>query len=87
MRGWLLTLTVVEILAVAVVLLTYLAMISFKLHRISDNLGKVAFGVRAIDSQTASIGPSVTALNAELEAIAAALPGLAEKAERAARSG
>lgn len=80
----LIVLTVVEILILLVVLATYLALIALRLHSISDSFGKVSFGVRAIDSQTAAIGPAVVALNTELEAITGALPGIAEKAERAA---
>lgn len=80
----LIVLTVVEILILLVVLATYLSLIALRLHSISDSFGKVSFGVRAIDSQTAAIGPAVVALNTELEAITGALPGIAEKAERAA---
>ena len=80
----LIVLTVIEILILLVVLATYLSLIAIRLHSISDSFGKVSFGVRAIDSQTAAIGPAVVALNAELEAITGALPGIAEKAERAA---
>lgn len=80
----LIVLTVVEILILLIVLATYLALIALRLHSISDSFGKVSFGVRAIDSQTAAIGPAVVALNTELEAITGALPGIAEKAERAA---
>lgn len=79
-------LTVIEIALLLVVLATYLALISLRLLSISDTAGKVAFGVRAIDSQTAQIGPAVVALNGELEAIAGALPGIAEKAEQLAAS-
>ena len=82
----LIVLTVIEILLVVVVLATYLALIAFRLHSISDSFGKVSYGVRAIDSQTSTIGDSVVALNEELEAITGALPGIAEKAERAAAS-
>lgn len=83
----LVVLTIIEILLVVVVLATYLSLIAVRLHRISDSFGKVAYGVRAIDSQTAAIGPSVLALNAELEAIMGALPGIADKAEAAAARG
>lgn len=80
-------LTVVEIVIALGVVVVYLTLISRHLESIAANLGKVAFGVRAIESQTAAIGPAVTWLNAELEAITGALPTLAELAERhAARS-
>ena len=77
-------LTVLEIVILLVVLATYLSLIAIRLHSISDSFGKVSYGVRAIDSQTAAIGPAVVAINIELEAITDALPGIAEKAERAA---
>lgn len=80
----LIVLTVLEIALLLVVLATYLALIAIRLHHISDTFGKITFGVRAINSQTSVIGPSVVAVNEELEAIAGALPGVAEKAERVA---
>ena len=80
----LVVLTIIEIVLVVAVLATYLSLIAVRLHRISDSFGKVAYGVRAIDSQTAAIGPSVVALNTELEAITGALPGIAQTAEAAA---
>lgn len=87
MRTWLIILTVFEILLVVAVIGGYLTAIARLLNSISANLAKVAFGVRAIESQTGSIGPSVVRLNEELEAITGALPGIAEAAERvAARS-
>ena len=86
MRTWLIVLTVVEILLVVGVIAGYLMAIARGLTSISASLAKVAFGVRAVESQTSSIGPSVVRLNEELEAIVGALPGIAEKAERLAAS-
>ena len=84
----LVVLTVIEILLAVGVIAVYLALIARRLDSIATNLGKVAFGVRAIESQTAAIGPAVVELNTELEAITGALPTIAEMAERhAARSG
>lgn len=80
----LVVLTVLEITLLLVVLAVYLGRISSRLLEIADTAGKVAFGVRAIDSQTAQIEPSVVALNSELAAITGALPGIAEKAEHLA---
>lgn len=84
MRTLLIVLTVFEIVLVVAVLAAYLSAIGRRLESIAASLAKVAFGVRAVDSQTASIGPSVTRLNEELEAIVGALPGIAHKAERLA---
>lgn len=84
MRTWLVILTVVEIVLAVAVIGGYLIAIARLLNSISANLAKVAFGVRAIESQTGAIGPSVVRLNEELEAITGALPGIAEAAERVA---
>ena len=87
MRTLLVVLTVFEILLAVVVIAVYLIRIAGHLNSISANLAKVAFGVRAIESQTAVIGPAATRLNEELEAITGALPEIAASAERvAARS-
>ena len=85
MTTWLVILTVFEILLLVSVLAGYLIAIARRLESISTNLGKVSFGVRAIESQAAAIGPSVVRLNEELAAITGALPGIAEKAEQVAQ--
>ena len=84
MNTWLVVLTVVEIVLALGIVAGYLMAIAGRLNSISTNLGKVAFGVRAIESQTAAIGPAAVRLNEELEAITGALPGIAEAAERLA---
>jgi hypothetical protein len=73
--------TAVEIVLVVGVLAVYLALIVRTLKRTNRYLGQVAFGVRAIESQTAPIGPSVTRINQQLAAIAGALDGLGALAE------
>ncbi|MPY79282.1 MAG: hypothetical protein GEV04_12485 [Actinophytocola sp.] len=85
MTALLVTLTVVEIGLVVGVLAVYLVLIGRKLRVVSTYLGKVAFGVRAVESQTAGIGPSVVRINERLREIEAALGPLTEKAEAAAR--
>jgi uncharacterized protein YoxC len=54
----------------------YLTWVVLILRRITDTLGKVTFGVRAIAHRTEPITPLVTALNADLEAVAGALEDL-----------
>ncbi len=66
------------------VLATYLVLIDRRLRVISTYLGKVAFGVRAVETQTNPIGPSVLRINARLRDIDAALGSVAEKAKQAA---
>jgi hypothetical protein len=51
MTALLVTLTIVEIALVAVVLVYYLARVAASLRRTAVLLGKVAFGVRAIETQ------------------------------------
>ncbi len=85
MTALLVTLTVIEIALVVGVLAVYLILIGRKLRVVSNVLGKVAFGVRAVESQTAPIGPSVLRINQRLGEINDALGPLAEKAEAAAR--
>lgn len=81
MRALLIVLTVVEILVVVGALAFYLWRIARSLRASSANLAKVTFGVRAIETQCAGIGPSVVKVNTQLATIAGALDTLATKAE------
>jgi ABC-type branched-subunit amino acid transport system permease subunit len=85
MRALLITLTVVEIVVFLGAVVVYLVAIARSLLRTAGNLGKVSFGVRAIETQTAPIGPSVTRINAQLATISAALGGVADLAEQRAQ--
>lgn len=83
MTALLVTLTIVEIVLVAAVLVYFLIRIAASLRRTSVLLGKVAFGVRAIETQCEVVGPSVVTVNGQLEGIAdglGALTGLAQAA-------
>jgi len=84
MTALLVTLTIVEIVLVAIVLVYYLCRIAGSLRRTATLLGKVAFGVRAIETQSNVIGPSVLAVNDQLLGIATALDDLAGLANAAA---
>jgi hypothetical protein len=77
-------LTVLEIVALVGVLAYFLNRIARQLTSISDTLGKVAFGVRAVETQCAHIGPAADRLNRELTEAAAGLGEAAELAERLA---
>lgn len=81
MRTLLITLSVVEVVLVIAVLAYYLIQISKSLHETSRHLGKVTFGVRAVETQCSSIGPSVVRINEQLTTIAGAVGGVADKAE------
>lgn len=85
MRGLLLTLTAVEIVLFLGAVVLYLIRITRSLRKTSLYLGKVTFGVRAIETQTAPIGPSVVKINGQLEGIAGALAGVAALAEAKAK--
>ena len=84
MTALLVTLTLVEIALVAVVLVYYLLRVAASLRRTSVLLGKVAFGVRAIETQCNVIGPAVVTVNGQLEGVAGALSDLTGLAEAAA---
>jgi len=84
MRALLITLTIVEIVLVAALLVYYLVRIAGSLRRTAPLLGKVAFGVRAIETQCNVIGPAVLTVNDQLAGIAAALDDLTSLAGAAA---
>lgn len=87
MRTFLIIATAVEILLVIGVLAVYLVLITRTLRRTNRYLGQVAFGVRAIESQTRPIGPSVTRVNDQLATITGAFDDLAVRAEAAVGEG
>lgn len=75
-------LTVVEILLLVIVLSIYLTVVERGLRSISNTCGKIAFGVRAVESQVSVIGPGVRQLNQLLAELADnLLPVVAERAE------
>ena len=66
MRNLLIVLTVVEIVLVIAVLAFYLNRISASLYETARHLAKVTYGVRAVETQCSSIGPSVVKINEQL---------------------
>jgi hypothetical protein len=80
----LVTLSVLEILALVVVLTLYLVAVGRRLRSIATNLGKVAAGVATIEGHVGLVGPTVTQLNGTLEEIVGALPAIASEAGRVA---
>jgi hypothetical protein len=66
MRTLLLVFTVIEILLFVVVLGAYLVRIATRLKSIASNLAKVTFGVRAIEQESATVGPAATRINSAL---------------------
>ena len=78
-------LTVLEILLFVGVLGYFLNKVAWRLNSISRTLAKVTFGVRAVETQCAVIGPAADRINANLGEAAAGLEKAAVLAERIAR--
>jgi hypothetical protein len=75
-------LTVVEIVALVVVLALFVIVITRRLRSVANILGQVS-GVflRAIHGKVCLVGAGAAILNRQLDAIANVLPAVAEKAE------
>ncbi len=78
-------LTVFEIALLIGTLATFLNIVAKQLNRISATLAKITFGVRAVETQCAVIGPAVDRINGNLADTAAGLNEAAAQAERLAR--
>ena len=75
-------LTVVEIVALVVVLALYVISITNRLRSIADSLGQVSVGIIGpIQGDVCLVGAGAAILNRKLNAIAGALPAIAAKAE------
>lgn len=85
MRVLLIIGTLVEIALVFTVLAVYLIKIARSLRSSAAALAKVSFGVAAIETECAPIGPSVVHLNDQLRTVAGALGRLAELTARPTR--
>ncbi len=73
--------SVLEIALVVAVLVGYLVAVARSLRRTAILLGKVAFGVRAIETQCEMIGAHVPTLNDRLTGVSGALAELAALAD------
>lgn len=83
----LITLTVLEIVVLVVVLAIFLMMLTTRLHSISRSLSKVAWGVRAVETEIGNVGPAVIQVNGVLRDLTEnTLPGVAAKAQRIANN-
>lgn len=78
-------LTVLEMALFVVVLAYFLNKVANLLNSISDSLGKITFGVRAVETQCAVIGPAAEKINANLSHVASGLGQAADIVERMAR--
>jgi len=86
MTTLLIVLSVIEVLALVLVLAGYLIAIAATLRHVSRTLGLVTFGVRAIEKQTEPIGPLLSDINGALEE-AARIAGVGGPAEPVAAGG
>jgi len=59
-------LTVLEIVILVGVLATFLNIVAKQLNRISANLARIAWGVRAVETMCGVIGPAVDRINGNL---------------------
>jgi uncharacterized protein YoxC len=84
-EGLMTVLTVVEILALVVVLAIYLLVVASQLRSISSTLAEVDWGARAVERQLRAVRSNVNQVNWALEEIAETLPGVVDKAERMGR--
>ena len=77
--------TVFEIALVVLTLAYFLNRVARQLNHISATLAKVTFGVRAVETQCAVIGPAADRINTNLGEAAGGLEKAAVLAERLAR--
>ncbi len=82
---WRIVLTVAEIGLLVLVLALYLATVARLLNSISANLARITFGVRAVETMCAVIGPAVDKINGNLASTANGLTQAAISAEQLAR--
>ena len=78
-------LTVLVIALVVGTLAYFLGVIARVLNSISATCGKITFGVRAVETQCAVIGPAVSRINGGLQELVARLDRAAAEAEQLAR--
>lgn len=81
MKTVLIIVTLVEVVLLVAVLAFYLIKIAATLRKVSHTLGLVTFGVRAIEHQTAPLGPVLTDINGALEQVAGALDAVGTPAQ------
>lgn len=82
---WYVFFTVFEIALIILTLAYFLNRVARQLNHIADTLAKVTFGVRAVETQCAVIGPAADRINNNLSEAAANLEKSAVLAERLAR--
>ncbi len=84
-EGLMTFLTVVEVVALVVVLAIGLLIVASQLRSISAKLAEVTWGARAVERQLRATRSNVGQMNWALEEIALTLPSVVDKAERMGR--
>ena len=84
-KGLLTVLTVVEIVALVVILAAYLLIVAKQLRSIAATLSEVTWGARAVERQLRAVRSNISQMNWALEEIVTTLPGVVDKAGRAGR--
>ena len=79
--GLLVTLTVVEIVALVVVLALFVIVITYRLRSIASTLKRASLVIRAVQGDVFLVGAGAAILNGKLDVIASALPAVADRAE------
>ena len=80
----LIILSVIEVVALVVVLAVFVLIIAGQLRSIVGTLQEVCWGARAVERQLLAVTPNVAGLNRALEEIAGTLPVATAKAEHMA---
>ncbi len=84
-EGLMTVLTVVEVVALVVVLAIGLLIVASQLRSISTKLAEITWGARAVERQLRATRSNVGQVNWALEEIAGTLPSVVDKAERKGR--
>ncbi|MGH9279081.1 MAG: hypothetical protein ACRD12_13375 [Acidimicrobiales bacterium] len=80
-----LVLSILEIAMLIGVLAIYLVVIGNQLRSISNTLAKITYGVRAVETMCAVIGPAVDRINGNLQDVCENLQSAAIEAEKLSR--
>lgn len=79
--------SVVEIVALVVVLAIFLLIVARQLRSISSTLAEVAWGARAVERQLRAVKSNIGQVNEALSDMVEVAPGIVSMAERYASSG
>jgi hypothetical protein len=83
--GLLTLISVVEVVALVVILAIFLLVVASQLRSIATKLAEVTWGARAVERQLRAVRSNVGQINWALEEVAGTLPGVVDKAERMGR--